>query len=400
MVFFLMNNPFTIVSFGLERWHTPWLNRQHILSEMSRHVNVFYSNQERTIGDNQSTLQGRQNISSSLYIHTPSMALPNFFNPLLLRLNPFMRRLRIQEIKQILQKKHWITPIVNYIWHPHFADLLGELNECVSVFHCHDYYPEFMQGKQSDVDPLIKNMELALNKADLVFVSSSAIGIKMQEHVKREYTVIENGVNFSLFHRGASLPLPAELADIPHPIMGYIGRINCKIDFKLLLAIARARPDFSVLLMGPLAGELPSDLQAMFDTLRALPNFFYIPEKSPADLPPYFNAIDVGIMPYRLATWAQYGFPLKLFEYFAVGKPCVCSPLSSIKMYYPAVLFALTLAEWLEAIDKALVEKDQKFSVERIKCAEKNTWAARVEQIFSQIQKTIEYKKKQGQCIR
>ena len=54
-----------------------------------------------------------------------------------------------------------------------------------------------------------------------------------------------------------STPQPADVAGLPRPILGYWGAVDERIDFALLEAICRRRPDASVVLLGPRVGMSP-----------------------------------------------------------------------------------------------------------------------------------------------
>jgi len=59
-------------------------------------------------------------------------------------------------------------------------------------------------------------------------------------------------------------------------------------------------------------------------------------------------------MCYRTDGWAYYGYPLKLHEYLAGGKPVVGSDLPSIRVFSGVISIASTVEEWQSAIEAGL----------------------------------------------
>ena len=80
-----------------------------------------------------------------------------------------------------------------------------------------------------------------------------------------------------------------------------------------------------------------------------------------------------------------YGSPLKMFEYFAVGKPAVCSYISSLEKYEPVLRMARTRDAWIPLIEDALQENSSEAVQRRIAIAESNSWERRAEIILDTI---------------
>jgi len=153
-----------------------------------------------------------------------------------------------------------------------------------------------------------------------------------------------------------------------------------------MVEIARCRPDWSVILMGPVLSGMPADGLEDLKVFRALPNGFYIPGRPAHELPGYYDVVDVGLMAYRLQNWAPYIFPLKFFEFLAVGKPVVSSPLGSLDPYANFVRYAVGVEEWLVAIGDALQDSAPERIEERRRLARLNSWEQRARTVFDLIQ--------------
>lgn len=117
----------------------------------------------------------------------------------------------------------------------------------------------------------------------------------------------------------AALGLPAGRA-----IAAYAGRINAQKGLDQLLALADLRPDALFLLIG---SESEGEIEAV---ARSRANVRIIPWQHPADLPAWLAAADALIVPASRAPLDQFRncvLPLKLFAYFAAGRP-ILAPIA------------------------------------------------------------------------
>jgi glycosyltransferase involved in cell wall biosynthesis len=196
---------------------------------------------------------------------------------------------------------------------------------------------------------------------------------------------VPNGVNVAGYeaqlNRGA--PLPPELARVPQPRLGYVGQISSKLDFELLTAVARARPDWSLVFVGSLTG---SAAQADWQALRALPNVFDLGQVPAARVPEYVCGFDVGLMPYRRNEHSQNIDPLKLYDYLAAGLPIASVDLPALDDFRCQVRVGNAPAEFCAALEAALLERSPAQAAERRRVAAQNSWEQRVETISTLIE--------------
>jgi glycosyltransferase involved in cell wall biosynthesis len=134
--------------------------------------------------------------------------------------------------------------------------------------------------------------------------------------------------------------------------VGYIGRLKSQLDWGLLDQIARRRPDWSLVLVGPIGHMGESD--ALARAVLGLPNVHYLGNKSVGDIPAYTRHMDACLLCYARTDYTKYIFPLKLHEYLASGKPVVGSDIRSLHEFTQVVRIARTTDEWVDAIAEAL----------------------------------------------
>ncbi|MDI6641733.1 MAG: glycosyltransferase, partial [Elusimicrobiota bacterium] len=79
----------------------------------------------------------------------------------------------------------------------------------------------------------------------------------------------------------------------------------------------------------------------------------------PSDVPDYFKAVDVGLLPFDKKGFTDSACPIKLLEYTAAGKPVVSTDLEEVKrMDFSNVILVKDNPESLaEGIKKALNSK-------------------------------------------
>ena len=126
--------------------------------------------------------------------------------------------------------------------------------------------------------------------------------------------------------RGA-LTDPADQRHIPHPRLGYAGVIDERMDLALIDAVARQRPDWHLILLGPRAKIEAS-------AIPARPNVHVLGGKPYADLPAYLSHWDVAMLPFARNAATRYISPTKTPEYLAAGRPVVSTSIPDVVTPY------------------------------------------------------------------
>jgi teichuronic acid biosynthesis glycosyltransferase TuaH len=115
---------------------------------------------------------------------------------------------------------------------------------------------------------------------------------------------------------------PASDAPTGHPVAGFVGFVNDRIDLALLEAVADSGT--TLLVVGPVA---PAYRTERFEALVARPSVCWVGPKPFEELPRYLRVMDVGLTPYADTPFNRASFPLKTLEYLAAGRPVVSTPL-------------------------------------------------------------------------
>jgi UDP-galactopyranose mutase len=145
---------------------------------------------------------------------------------------------------------------------------------------------------------------------------------------------------------------PRDQAAIPRPRVGFAGVIDERMDLGLVRDLAEARPDWHLVLLGPIAKIDPASLP------RAL-NIHYLGLKSYAELPAYLACWDVGMLPFAHNDATRFISPTKTPEYLAAGLPVVSTSIRDVVDPYGAqglARIADGAGAFARAIEQALAE--------------------------------------------
>jgi glycosyltransferase involved in cell wall biosynthesis len=234
------------------------------------------------------------------------------------------RRSLKREIRRALDRAG-IHDYVMVTGSPPSARVIGECGERASIYFCMDDFLVLPGTTPRMIAPLEQEL---LRRVDAVVATAQRLVEKKRCASGRGYH-LPQGVNYA--HFATPQPCPAELRDLPRPLIGFAGGVGAGIDVPTIHAIAAAIPNGSVVLIGPVA--LP------VEELRGA-NIHVLGPRSYSDLPAFVQAFDVGIIPYVDNEWMRAVDPLKLLEYLAAGVPVVASPLPEVAKYAHAVMTA------------------------------------------------------------
>jgi glycosyltransferase involved in cell wall biosynthesis len=216
----------------------------------------------------------------------------------------------------------------------------------VTIFDCMDELSAFRGAPVRLVD-----MERELMaRADVVFTGGYSLWeVKQRQHDNAH--PVPSSVDIAHFAAARDgLADPVDQAGIAYPRMGFFGVIDERFDIELVEKLATLRPDWQIVLIGPVVKIDPA-------TLPQLPNIHYLGGKSYDELPAYLAGWDVALMPFAINESTRFISPTKTPEYLAGGCPVVSTPIHDVIRGYGqsgAVTIADTAGAFVAAIDAAL----------------------------------------------
>ena len=229
---------------------------------------------------------------------------------------------------------------------------------------------------------MIKNSDIAIATADKL----------MEDFLKyrtEEIYLIPNGVDYDHFHIKRDISkVPEDIKPILRsgsPVIGYYGALAKWIDYKLIIDIAKKRPNYQIVLIGwDYDGSLESH------NLDKVENIYYIGTKKYKVLPEYAIWFDVSIIPFIQNEVTESTSPIKIFEYMALNTPIVTTDMRECRKY-KSVLIGKNHDEFIQKLDEALELRNNKAYLELLdKEAKDNTWASRANLIDELISKKLE----------
>jgi len=352
------------------RWDFVWQRPQQLLSRIAATNNVLFVEEPVFLDDVP---------SPSLRLSTPNpgvtRAIPHMPASLSGHYDDVERLVR-SLLESLLASQDFATRfprVVQWFYTPMPAPvMLGALNEVAVVYDCMDELAQF-RFAPSDIG---EREQLLLAQADVVFTG----GYRLFESKKRYH---ENthffGCGVDARHFGAArLPeteIPADIANLPHPVFGYFGVIDERLDYGLISALAAARPDATIVMVGPFAKVDPRELPKAG-------NIHWLGQRDYADLPRYVKAFDVCLMPFELNEATQFINPTKTLEYMAAGKPIVSTAVADVvRNFSPIVRIARTPDEFVRAVVDAATEPDESLIAAGMMKAAASTWDAIVDRM-------------------
>ena len=372
-----------VVAFAEVDWRGTWYSRHQLLSRLAQTCPVVVV---RDPLDARDVLTGRgskrpvlERIAPNLWDYRPPRFLPRLYRPA--AAGRLLDRLRARHLDASLRSLGLTNP-VHYVFHPQYAPMLELLPRRFTLYHCYDKYDAYQGAPVAMLQALERKL---VSRSDLVLASSRILAADIEERTGHAVRHLPHGVDFDSFRQRALHETPSDLAVLPRPRIGYVARLDERIDDAALREIALQRPDWSVVIIGG-AGFQSADADARFRALAALPNVHALGAKPRDTIPAYTAGLDVCLLCYRTDNWGRYVQPIKAYEYLACGRPVVSAPIDAARDFGDLVQVVPESGRWVEVIEAALAADGSEASARRIEFARENSWDRRVEELIALIE--------------
>ena len=331
-------------------WRTPRLSRHDVVRALSKV---------------RSAARGAERPHPNLTVYTP-LVIPWYGNGVARRLNAHLLRRAIAH----LVRRHGFSRYSLMTTYPATVDVFERMTGVRRIYYCADDYATF-PGLDSD---LVRAHETRLLASVDVVVTTSRSLTEAKATAHPHVVNLPHGVDAEHFAKAAdpATRVPDDLASLPRPVVGFFGLLAEWVDLPLIRAIAMARPDWSVVLIGPATTDLAP--------LRGLANVHLLGPRSYASLPGYCRGFDVALIPFVKNELTERANPIKLREYLASGKPIVSTPLPEVAHFGDLVRTADGPEEFVREIERCLVD-DPALPARRMARVRGETWAARAAQL-------------------
>jgi glycosyltransferase involved in cell wall biosynthesis len=350
-----------VVLFSTADWNWPyWTNKQHMAVHLAaRGHPVLYV---ESVGIRRPTLDRRDvarivgrvrraiapvvEARPNLWVLPPLTIPAGHRLPMIARFNAWQLR---RHIADWLRRRRGERPIV-WTYHPYMMDVALALDPSAIVYHCVDDIGALPAVDRDSYDAAER---VLLVRADHVFATSLSLRERCaavapeRTHYFANVTDVEH---FAAARRDG--PVPADLAAIPRPRLGYVGVLSdFKLDLDLIERVVLTNADWHWVFIGD---EREGQASPMVARLRKQPNVHLLGWRPYADLPAYLRGIDVALLPQQLNDYTRAMFPMKFFEYLAAGRPVVATPLPALAEFRHLYRTAASADDMAREIDAVL----------------------------------------------
>jgi glycosyltransferase involved in cell wall biosynthesis len=223
-----------------------------------------------------------------------------------------------------------------------------------------------------------------IRKSDVVVCNSPQLAGYARSFNHMSFDVGQ-GVDLSAYDQALKFSFPGEFESIPGPRIGYIGDINSlRLDADLICGLAKSKPDYSFIMIG---GE---DKLFASHELHTLKNVYFTGSVHKAAVPKYMAALDICLNPQLLNEITNGNYPRKVDEYLAMGKPVIATKTATMELFRDHVYLCSGLAEYQDAIEKALLDRSEESAASRIDFARSHSWENNVNNIYTRINEFLQ----------
>ena len=250
--------------------------------------------------------------------------------------------------------------------------IAGRLGERAVIYDITDDWTQMPSIAEPERDRIRAADQQLCQAADLVVVCSKALERSRAGRCRRMERV-PNGVDAA--HYRVSRLAKRESSE-KKPVFGYLGTLHGdRVDLSLVSALAVRCPEARVVLCGPDYFRAEER-----ERLKAHVNVEILPAVPYRDVPQVLGGFDVCIVPHHCSPFTESLNPIKLWEYFACGKPIASTPVAGFSDYPELVCLGRGSEGFTAACRRALQDGGDQ-SKQRMREAEAHSWKVRVDQL-------------------
>ncbi|KTS95490.1 glycosyl transferase [Pseudomonas oryzihabitans] len=295
------------------RWSFVYQRPQHEMVRFAEHYNVLYCEEPLDAADAKAHLDVRVE-ENGVRVLVPRVPAG---------LSSEGRASAQRELLQTYLRELQMPVAVAWYFTPMALDYAGEIPAQTLVYDCMDELSAFRGAPPA----LLEREAQLLERADLVFTGGYSLYEAKRDRHPRVFP-FPSSVDVAHFGQAReALPEPLDQADLARPRLGFYGVIDERLDLALLAAVARLRPHWQWVMLGPVVKIAP-------DSLPQSPNLHYLGGKTYDELPAYLAGWDVALMPFALNEATRFISPTKTPEYLAGGCPVVSTPITDVERSY------------------------------------------------------------------
>ena len=320
------------------RWNFVFQRPQHLLTRYARDHRVFFF--EEPISDG-SILEPHLRVDRCGPVTVAVPHVPEAFSD-------HQRELVQRQLLDEFMDREQVVDYLLWYYTPMAIGFTRHLSPRAIIFDCMDELSAF-----KGASALLTEREAELMRCSSLVLTGGHSLYEAKRHQHPNIHPFPSSVDIAHFAQArVSTSEPPDQATLPRPRLGYFGVIDERMDMPLLAGLASARPDWHIVMVGPV---VKIDAEA----LPRHTNIHYLGPKRYEDLPQYIAGWDVALMPFARNEATRYISPTKTPEYMAAGKPVVSTSIRDVVRPYGQrglVRIADDVASFVQACTEAMAE--------------------------------------------
>jgi glycosyltransferase involved in cell wall biosynthesis len=230
-----------------------------------------------------------------------------------------------------------------------FFHFMPKLGYTISIYDCVDFHSGFHKDRMYEV---IQQMEKRLiKKVDYFFVNSHIL-YSIHMSLRKPDGIVPQGFHLDELRYPIEAPINVSQKK---SVIGYVGALDNRLDFLLLTTLIRNNPQWIFVLWGSVTDkEKPVDVNVIkhVNTILRLPNVITGKSIDRREIGSVIQQFTIGIIPHLdILPGVKYSYPMKLFEYFYMGKPVLSTEIEELKRFPEYVRIGKTMKDWEKHIN-------------------------------------------------
>jgi len=325
-----------LVCFSHLRWDFVYQRPQHLMSRFAKQFRTFFI--EEPVFHNAGDTYKIKLTDENVWVVTPLLNEA--------AQDSLSIRNRQRHLLNLLFLQKNITEYITWYYTPMALKISSDLKPKMVIYDCMDELSAFKFAPAE-----LKIMEADLfSRAQVVFTGGQSL-FEAKKNGHHNIFPFPSSIDKTHFSQARkNLVEPPDQKDIPQLRFGFYGVIDERFNIQMIKEVAEKRPDWQLVLIGPVVKINPDDLPRHN-------NIHYLGCKSYNELPLYLSGWDVAMIPFEKNESTKYISPTKTPEYLAAGKPVISTSITDVVSPYGdknLVYIADSADEFIAAAEKEL----------------------------------------------
>lgn len=367
--------PTIVYAHAYAPWDVPPSRQKYLMKALSQHTRVFYLDcAPFSVQLHKVPRPHAEQIHDNLIVVRNAFGLRR---SRWIRLGKFARnvvcRLDARRLDAIFRQ--YGAPKTTFFMSMPDEELVQGMTSHGLVYDCMD--PNFNEAHQARYNRIEYSIA---QRAQLVLCSAQSLLERLQPFNEHTF-LVPNACCYEEYapELNRDLPRPAQLENRHEPVVGFSGYVDGRVNLDLLEAAVHRLPQYLFVF----AGGVRNDREEQFKRIESLPNVLALGTVDVEQNRAWVKAFDVGLIPFLPSEAADGLNTVKMWMYFAAGKPIVSTNLRESRLHDAYIQVTQTEDEFVQAIVRA-VENDTPEKIEaRLHFARENTWQQRAETVVN-----------------